>query len=113
GRRPEAWYATRAWAVSPQSEAEGAQPTRPHPGGQFAARLKRRKIRMHGRKKHLQSGVATGKKRPQSCLILLTVVVEHRSSRRSRGAGLTSLLNGAPCPVFCALKSINPTEGAS
>jgi hypothetical protein len=40
---------------------EGAQPTRPHPGGQFAAPLKRLKFRMRGRKKHLQSGVATGK----------------------------------------------------
>jgi hypothetical protein len=39
----------------------GAQPTRPHPGGQFAARLKQRKNRMCGPKKRLQSGVASGK----------------------------------------------------
>ena len=32
------------------NDGQGAQPTRPHPGGQFAARLKRRKNRTRGRK---------------------------------------------------------------
>jgi hypothetical protein len=42
-------------------DREGDQPTRPHPGGQFAGLLKRRKNRMCGPKKRLQSGVASGK----------------------------------------------------